>query len=189
MKYSKKGMRTQVVVLICALLLCAGSAAAQAAKAPPASSTTSKDLLGSWNEIGRKLTGMAEDFPEDKYDWKPTPEVRSFSEQLLHAASYANYVGEVAKGLRPKEEDPKRSNFKSKAEIVAYVKKAYADGAKAIEAAGEKELSKSIQVGRWTVTNYGLWDSAVEHSGEHYGQLVVFYRVNKMVPPESRPRK
>ncbi len=189
MMCSKNGIRAQVVSLTCALLLCAGSAGAQAAKAPAASSTTAKDLVKSWMEIGGKLTAMAEDFPEDKYDWKPTPEVRSFAEQLLHAASYAAYVGEVAKGLRPKEEDPKRSDFKSKAEVVAYVKKAYADGAKAIEATSEEKLRTSIQVGKWTVTQMGLWDTAVEHSGEHYGQLVVYYRVNKMVPPESRPRK
>ena len=179
----------QVLTILCAWLFCAGSVAAQAAKAPPASSTITKDLASSWNDIGRKLTAMAEDFPEDKLDWKPTPEVRSFAEQILHAASYAHYVGEVAKGLRPKEEDPKRADFKSKADIVAYVKMAYADGAKAIEATGDEKLKTSIQVGRWTVTLLGLWDSAVEHSGEHYGQLVVYYRVNKMVPPESRPRK
>jgi hypothetical protein len=29
----------------------------------------------------------------------------------------------------------------------------------------------------------------IEHSGEHYGQLVVYYRVAGMVPPESRPHK
>jgi hypothetical protein len=29
----------------------------------------------------------------------------------------------------------------------------------------------------------------IEHSGEHYGQLVVYYRINGMVPPESRPKK
>jgi hypothetical protein len=30
---------------------------------------------------------MAEDFPEDKYDFKPNPAERSFAEQLLHAAN------------------------------------------------------------------------------------------------------
>ena len=35
-----------------------------------------KVVLDSWNEIGRKLTAMAEDFPEDKYDFKPTPAQR-----------------------------------------------------------------------------------------------------------------
>jgi hypothetical protein len=43
----------------------------------------SKVVLDSWNEIGRKLTALAEDFPEDKYDFKPTPAQRSFAEQLL----------------------------------------------------------------------------------------------------------
>jgi len=40
-----------------------------------------KVVLDSWNEIGRKLTAMAEDFPEDKYDYKPTPAQRSFAER------------------------------------------------------------------------------------------------------------
>ena len=50
-----------------------------------------KVVLDSWNEIGRKLTAMAEDFPEDKYDFKPTPAQRSFAEQLLHAAGSCYY--------------------------------------------------------------------------------------------------
>ena len=45
-----------------------------------------KVVLDSWNEVGRKLIAMAEDFPEDKYDFKPTPAERTFAEQLLHAA-------------------------------------------------------------------------------------------------------
>ena len=32
---------------------------------------------------------------------------------------------------------------------------------------------------------YGI----IEHSGEHYGQLVVYYRLAGLVPPESRPKK
>ena len=38
----------------------------------------SKVLLDSWNDIGRKLVAMAEDFPEDKYEFKPTPAQRAF---------------------------------------------------------------------------------------------------------------
>ncbi len=159
--------------------------AARSADASPAA----RDLQSSWKDVGRKLADMAADFPEDKYDWKPTPDVRSFSEQLLHAAGYANYVAEVARGLRPAEQDPPRANFKSKADVVAYVRKAFADGAKAIEATSDAKLQSTIDVGRSKPSIYGLWDGAVEHSGEHYGQLVVYYRVNKMVPPESRPRK
>ena len=31
-----------------------------------------------------------------------------------------------------------------------------------------------------------VWITAIEHSTEHFGQLVVYYRANNLVPPESR---
>src|ERR1700747_1430147 len=76
---------------VCGLALsaCAQEAAKQetVAKPPP---SQSQAVLESWNDIGRKLIAMAEDFPAEKYDFKPTPAQRSFAEQLLHVAG-ANY--------------------------------------------------------------------------------------------------
>jgi hypothetical protein len=34
--------------------------------------------------------------------------------------------------------------------------------------------------------NSAIWTFAIEHSAEHYGQLVVYYRANNLVPPDSR---
>jgi len=150
------------------------------------------DLLVSWNDIARKLIDMAEDFPERNYDWGPASGMRSFAEQLLHAAGFVTYVAANAKGLHPSVGDPARANFKSKAAIAAYVKQVYADGAKAIGALSDEKLQSSIDVdlrSRPQASLYGLWDTVVEHSGEHYGQLVVYYRLNNLVPPESRPKK
>jgi uncharacterized damage-inducible protein DinB len=148
-------------------------------------------VLDSWNEIGRKLTAMAEDFPEDKYDFKPTPAQRSFAEQLLHAAGSCYYFTNPAMGLKPPAgEDPKRDQYKSKADIIAFVKKSFADGATAIQSKGEKGLTTEVvyfpqQKSRVIDIAYGI----IEHSGEHYGQLVVYYRLAGLVPPESRPKK
>src|ERR1700692_4545622 len=135
-----------------------------------------KVVLDSWNEIGRKLTAMAEDFPEDKYDFKPTPTQRSFAEQLLHAAGSCYYFTNPVTGKKPPAaEDPKRKQYKSKAEIVEFVKKSFADGATAIQSKGEKGLTTEVvyypdQKARVLDIAYGL----IEHSGEHYGQLVVY---------------
>jgi hypothetical protein len=129
-----------------------------------------KVVLDSWNEIGRKLTAMAEDFPEDKYDFKPTPAQRSFAEQLLHAAGSCYYFTNPAMGKKPPAaEDPKRDQYKSKADIVAFVKKAFADGAAAIQSKGEKGLTTEVvyfdhQKARVLDIANGL----IEHSGEHY---------------------
>jgi len=152
----------------------------------------SKVVLDSWNDIGRKLVAMAEDFPEDKYDLKPTPAQRSFAEQLLHAANANYFFTDPAMGKpMPKEEDPKRSDYKTKADVVAFVKKSFADGAAALKAKGDKGMSDLLvdpfahQQVRVLDMAYGL----IEHSGEHYGQLAVYYRVAGLVPPESRPKK
>src|SRR5579862_7112891 len=81
-----------------------------------------KVVLDSWNEIGRKLTAMAEDFPEDKYDFKPTPAQRSFAEQLLHAAGSNYFFTNPVMGQKPSVgEDPKRDQYKTKADVVAFV--------------------------------------------------------------------
>ena len=150
-----------------------------------------KVVLDSWNEVGRKLIAMAEDFPEDKYDFKPTPAERSFAEQLLHAAG-SNYffINPVMGKEPPPAEDPKRDQYKSKADIVAFVKKSFVDGAAAIQAKGEKGMTTEVvyfpqQKSRVLDIAYGI----IEHSGEHYGQLVVYYRLAGLVPPESRPKK
>jgi uncharacterized damage-inducible protein DinB len=151
-----------------------------------------KVVLDSWNDIGRKLIAMAEDFPEDKYDFKPTPAQRSFAEQLLHAANANYFFTNLALGQKPPaEEDPKRADYKTKADVVAFVKKAFADGAAAIKAKGDKGMSDLIvdpfanQQIRISDMAYGI----IEHSGEHYGQLVGYYRMSGLVPPESRPKK
>ena len=72
-------------------------------------------------------------------------------------------------------EDPKRDQYKSKADIVAFVKKSFADGAAAIQSKGEKGMTTEVvylpdQKARVLDIAYGL----IEHSGEHYGQLVVY---------------
>jgi uncharacterized damage-inducible protein DinB len=187
------------VILTVAVLLAAGlwvpdtlahskEGAAKAAPAPSAS----QEVLSQWNEVGRKLIAMAEDFPEDKYDFKPVQGVRSFAEQLLHASNAMYFFTNPARGQKPPaEEDPKRESYKSKADVVAFVKKCVEDGAAAIKTRGDKGLAETFtdpdskQQMQFSDLAYGL----IEHSGEHYGQLVVYYRVSGLVPPASRPKK
>jgi uncharacterized damage-inducible protein DinB len=158
---------------------------------PKPPDSPSKVLLDSWNDIGRKLTAMAEDMPEDKYDFKPNPAQRSFAEQLLHASGANYFFINPAKGIEPPKGDPKRADYKTKADVVDYVKKSFADGAALIQSKGDSGLGDllvdpfSKQQARFSDFAWGF----IEHSGEHYGQLVVYYRAAGLVPPESRPKK
>ena len=186
-----KTLWTLAIILAATFATTAQEAAKKDAPPKPALSP-SNAVLETWNDVARKLTAMAEDFPEDKYDFKPTPAQRSFAEQLLHASGANYYFTNLANGEKPPaEEAPPRANFKSKADIVAYVKKSMADGAAAIKKKGDSGMNDlmvdpfSNQQARVIDFAYGF----IEHMGEHYGQLAVYYRVAGMVPPESRPKK
>jgi uncharacterized damage-inducible protein DinB len=188
--------RILFVVTMFAVMAAVPAAAQDAAKkeaAPPKPAVgLSQAVLDQWNDVARKLIAMSEDFPEDKYDFKPTPGQRSFAEQLLHAAGANYFFTNLVKGEKPPaQEDPARAAFKTKADVVAYVKKSMDDGAAAIKAKGDAGMAgmmvdpfenKQVRVFDWA---YGF----IEHMGEHYGQLAVYYRVAGLVPPESRPKK
>jgi len=108
-----------------------------------AAPSTSQIVLSQWNEIGRKLVAMAEDFPEDKYDFKPTAAQRTFAEQMLHVAASMYYFTDPAQGQKPRyPDDPKRDGLKTKAEIVAFTKKCVEDGAALIKSKGDKGMSE-----------------------------------------------
>lgn len=157
-------------------------------------------LLKQWNEVGRKLMAMAEDFPEDKYDFKAAPSSASFAARMIHSAAANYFFTNAALGQKPpSEEDPPRAQFKNKAAIVAYVKKSFADGAATIQSKGDKGMSASVidpfaedvpaNAGKHRIRLSDLAFGIIEHSGEVYGQLTVYYRVAGMIPPESRPKK
>jgi uncharacterized damage-inducible protein DinB len=140
--------------------------------------------------LARMSPGWPDFSPLSKYDFRPTPAQRSFAEQLLHAAGSNYFFTDTVMGRKPTGVDPKRDQYKTKAEIVAFVRKSFADGAAAIQSKGEKGLTTEFvyfphQKSRGLDIAYGI----IEHSGEHYGQLVVYYRLAGLVPPESRPGK
>lgn len=163
------------------------------ADAPPAGTiakagTPGDEVLAAWNEAARKLVAMAEDFPEAKYDFKPTPEVRSFAEQILHVAGGNALFLDAAKTGKFTEKDPSRETYKTKAQVVAFLKKTVADDAAYIKQTNFAAPMKSPFAPKM-ISAMAYWFEACGHLSEHYGQLVFYYRLNKLVPPESRPKK
>ena len=161
-------------------------------QSPSAARSRSDEMVDRWNDIGNQLIVMAQDFPEDKYDFKVQKQERTFALNLLHAAaldfvlirriSGSNVGPDFGEG-----DNPTRDAFKSKADIVKFVQEAVAAGAKVIQQQGDAGLDNTTKFfGNRLAHNSSLWTFAIEHSGEHYGQLVVYYRANNLVPPDSR---
>jgi uncharacterized damage-inducible protein DinB len=154
------------------------------------------ETLECWNHIGNKLIAMAKDFPEDKYDFKLQKDERTFAENLLHIAAVDyDLISKVSgSNIGPdfgeNKHNPSRDAYKTKADVVKLIQQAVSDGAAAIQQQGDAGLDKTTpffwEYGQHVVHNSDIWNTAIEHSAEHFGQLVVYYRANNLVPPESR---
>ncbi len=154
------------------------------------------ETLEWWNHIGNRLIAMAKDFPEDKYDFKVQKDERTFAENLLHVAAVdfdlIHRVSEsnIGPDFGKDAHNPSRDVYKTKADVVKLIEQAVADGAAVIKQQGDAGLDKTTpfgwETGKHVVHNSYIWITAIEHSTEHFGQLVVYYRSNNLVPPESR---
>jgi uncharacterized damage-inducible protein DinB len=178
----KKLARSIFLLTVPALLLSlAGTTHAQEGAQPKTPPTPTQAILENWNDVGNRLVTMAQDWPEDKYTYKLNPAVRTFQQVLLHIAG-SNYdlINHLA-GTKVGEaqNDPPVSQYKTKAETEAYLKKSVEDGAALLQKEGDAEVVKHLSG----------WVGYTEHMGEHYGLLVAYYRANGVVPPESRPKK
>ncbi len=182
------GVVTLLVAVEMGLL---GQAQVQNQPLTPARSP-SEEMLDRWNDIGNKLIAMARDFPEDKYDFKVQKDERTFALNLLHAAALDFVLIRKISGTNVgpdfgEGDNPSRDLFKTKADVVKFVQEAVADGAQVIQQQGDAGLDKTTKLfGNRLAHNSYIWMFAIEHSAEHYGQLVVYYRANNLVPPASR---
>ena len=143
--------------------------------------------------IERSFVSLADAMPEEKYAFKPTggafEDARTFGDQVKHVAC-ANFAffNEIEKKEPPVgcgTGGP--SPAKTKEEIMAYLRESFAYAGRvmqtltpenALEPAGGPYGGKS--------TRLGLTTLAVWHASDHYGQLVVYLRLNGIVPPASR---
>ena len=169
-------MRCTACALVFMAVLAEGASAS--AQQPAAAQNTRDVLLANWKEIGEKVVRLAEEFPEDKYEYKPVDSVRTFADVLRHVAFWNQFVAKAARGEKPdgRQNELPKAQFATKAAIVAALKASLADAT--------SQLEKSAATPEPRAT--GLWVAFISHSSEHYGQLVVYYRLNGLVPPASR---
>jgi uncharacterized damage-inducible protein DinB len=173
------------------LLLTAFTCACFAADAPSIAKICDSGIAQAEGEI----VGLAEAMPAEKYNFAPSTGdfkgVRTFAQQMSHIAT-VNY--EVAAGVLGEKlaiETGTNENgsvaLSTKEAIVKYLKDSFAYAHKAansLTAAGYTEQVTSPFGGmssRASLISVPVW-----HSFDHYGQAVVYARMNGVIPPASR---
>jgi uncharacterized damage-inducible protein DinB len=140
-----------------------------------------------WNTSKGSLMEFANVMPDGKYDFKPTEEVFSFSEQLLHLARSNYWCFSSIKGERsPKAQDAFNSEGKTKKDVINLLKESFAYGDGVISALTEKTAAEEISMGRNKLAQWKILLFGAEHITHHRGQIVVYLRLNGITPPQFK---
>jgi uncharacterized damage-inducible protein DinB len=176
------------VIWTCLAVCCAVALMAPFAFAQTASPTIVKELVGSWQRAATDLIDVAEAMPEEKYGYKPTPEIATFRDQLVHVAGIAQRFIDSSKGV--KSEAAHAHGEMKKAEVIALLKKTLQEGQETLGAFNDAQLLEQVKFpfGDRMVTRFTFWMGPLYQFRNHHGQLVVYLRMNGIVPPTTARR-
>ncbi|HVW87500.1 MAG TPA: DinB family protein [Bryobacteraceae bacterium] len=143
---------------------------------------------GLFHNVKGTILQSVDEVPANLWDFRPTPEVRTFGQLFAHIADGQYEFCGAATGDKPANPGVEKT-AKSKEEVVAALKKAfdYCDAAyQKITPAGASETVNFFgnKMARITVMDFNI-----AHTDEHYGNLVTYMRLKGIVPPTSQPRK
>jgi uncharacterized damage-inducible protein DinB len=189
-------MITKINSKLAALLLLALTpAATQTSKPKEVHHTVTQVLNNTVTNLEHDLVPAAEAMPEDKFGFAPSDgefkNVRTFAQQIKHIAA-VNY--ELAAAILQQKppadlnDEAGPASITSKADILKYLRDSFEYVHTAIDTINEKNLVESVRspFGEGRVTRLSLATSVAWHGFDHYGQMVVYLRMNGIIPPASR---
>jgi uncharacterized damage-inducible protein DinB len=148
----------------------------------------SAELRADYRTVRDYFIRAAEEMPEADYGFKPSPEVRSFGQQVAHVADDQYNLCAPARGAtRQAAYQAIEHSLSTKADLVAALKDAFAYCDAAYDAITDSAGTTMVvgqQRTRLGMLNWNLW-----HTWEHYGNVVVYLRLKGLVPPSSQGMK
>jgi len=150
-------------------------------------SNLSCEIQNDWTRNNVMVYGLANAMPADKFGFKPVPEEQSFGERVLHVAQVnVSLLQTLGAKTPPPAIDPKAT---SKAAAMDAVQKVGDYGIAVIKEFSEQQLTGRVE-SPWFMgpmsSRQRILYFLMMHNQDTYGQLVVYLRLNGIVPPASR---
>jgi len=173
-----KGFHLKIMLIAVLAIMAMGSVELYAG------GTFAKEFLPTWQRAKDYSVKFAEAMPEEHYNFKPTPEIWSFGEQVLHTAGSSFwYASKIIGEPNPAKEF--KAEGKSKAEIIEHLKKSFDYVEKAIASLSDEEAAKVIPLwGELKLTKAQTLMTVRDHTSHHRGQMVIYLRLKGITPPE-----
>ena len=156
---------------------------------PPISNDSIKaQMIRDWERAKIYTKAYLDAMPEDGMGYKPTPEIRSFSEQMLHLS--AGLISHISASTgKAKIYDGKNleksDELKTKAALTKVVMESYDYAIDAVKGLDADKLGESVKVGPSQVSRLTGLNKAFEHQTHHRGQCTIYLRMKGVKPPNE----
>ena len=167
------------------------NAQAQAVKEMPKDRATI--LVNEWTRARLGVKEYIEAMPEDAIGFKPTPEIRSFAEQMLHLAGGNYMFASVASGKEnpwdfTKGKDPVNvpELKQTKAALLKFVMDSYDFTIEAVKGLTSAQLDEMVQLFSMKMPRHMVLTKGIEHAAHHRGQTTIYLRLKGITPPSER---
>ncbi len=155
---------------------------------------TQKEMIAEWQRAKDYTKSYLDAMPEDGYSYKPTPEIRSFAQQMLHLAD-ANYLFASSASGKPnalgislaKHNLIETTFAQTKDATTKAVMESYDFVINTLEGMTPDQMQEVIKFGsKTTITRSGLFGKGFEHQTHHRGQATIYLRLKGVTPPNER---
>jgi len=179
-------MRVRTYVCLALLVAVAAAVPAPLLGQTPAPGLA-KELVASFQRATTEILDVAEVMPADKYGYKPVADISTFGDQLVHVAGIVQRFVDVSKNATAAA--PHHGPM-AKPEVIALLKKTFESAQEQITPLTDAQLLEPVKFpfGDRTVTRATFWQGPLYQLRNHYGQLVVYLRMNGIVPPATARR-
>ncbi len=151
--------------------------------------TSTADMVKEWERAKAYTKEYLDTMPAASYGLKPTPEMRSFAEQMLHLTDVNYMFASAATG----EKSPvgmgesEKSTDKSKENTTKLVMAGYDFVINSIKKMTPAQLSENVKMfGRFEMTKSMAFAKCFEHQTHHRGQTTVYIRLAGAKPPQEK---
>lgn len=188
-------MRKQICIFASLLVLAVGGIAAAQDSKPAEPKTIAQVFDRAISNVEGEFVPAADAMSEDKYSFAPTggefKTVRTYAQQIKHVAAVNYLVASSILGEKPPVElggENGPDSIKSKADIMKFLKDSFAYAHKAVNSITPDNAVLPIKApfGDGNTTRLSMGVLIPSHCFDHYGQMVVYLRMNGIVPPASR---
>ena len=153
----------------------------------PAPTTITKEMAAGFQRASNDILDVAEAMPAEKYGYKPAAEMSTFGDQLVHVAGIVQRFVDTSKGVKT---EAAHHGAMGKPEVIALLKKTFQSGQDSVAQLSDAQLLETVKFpfGDRMVTRYTYWQGPLYQIRNHHGQLVVYLRMNGIVPPTTARR-